>query len=86
MLLRWNRFALTAQIAAHGLAPCAYHRLLHVFHSSAIRLDKLTECWLRLCLALFRPVEIGSRIVCIADGTKAPKEGKCMPAVKRLHQ
>jgi DDE superfamily endonuclease len=39
-----------------------------------------------VCLALFRPFEVGPRLVCLADGIKAPKEGKRMPAVKHLHQ
>ena len=41
---------------------------------------------MRLCLSLFRPFEVGSRLVCLADGIKAPKEGKQLPAVKLLHQ
>ena len=41
---------------------------------------------MRLCLVLFRPIQTGSRLVCIADGIKAPKEGKRMPGVKYLHQ
>jgi hypothetical protein len=64
----------------------AYHRFLHVFHSAALNLDVLTACWARLCLILFRPFEVGSRLVCLADGIKAPKEGKRMPGVKYLHQ
>jgi hypothetical protein len=38
----------------------------------------------KLCLTLFKPVCAGSRVVCLADGIKAPKEGKLMPAVKSL--
>jgi len=64
----------------------AYHRFLHLFHSAALNLDVLTACWARLCLTLFRPFEVGSRLVCLADGIKAPKEGKRMPGVKYLHQ
>jgi hypothetical protein len=40
----------------------------------------------KLCLTLFKPVCAGSRLVCLADGIRAPKEGKLMPAVKMLHQ
>ena len=29
---------------------------------------------------------MGERLVCLADGIKAPKEGRKMPAVKLLHQ
>jgi hypothetical protein len=64
----------------------AYHRFLHLFHSAALNLDVLTACWARLCIVLFRPFEVGSRLVCLADGIKAAKEGKRMPAVKKLHQ
>jgi hypothetical protein len=64
----------------------AYHRFLHLFHSTALNLDVLTACWARLCIVLFRPFEVGSRLVCLADGIKAAKEGKRMPAVKQLHQ
>ena len=41
---------------------------------------------MRLCLRLFSPVAVGERLVCLADGIKAPKEGRKMPAVKLLHQ
>ena len=64
----------------------AYHRFLHIFHSKGIDPDMLTACWVRLCLTLFRPFQAGRRLVCLADGIKAPKEGKRMPAVKYLHQ
>ena len=64
----------------------ACHRFLHLFHSDALHLDVLTSCWVRLCLKLFRPFEVGSRLVLLADGIKAPKEGKRMPGVKMLHQ
>ena len=64
----------------------AYHRFLHLFHSTSLDLDVLTSCWVRLCLVLFRPFEVDSRLVCLADGIKAPKEGRRMPGVKYLHQ
>ena len=64
----------------------AYHRFLHLFHSKGVDLDMLTACWVRLCLTLFRPFQVGQRLVCLADGIKAPEEGKRMPAVKYLHQ
>ncbi len=76
----------TSFVRVLGFGDKAYHRFIHLFHSKALDLDKLTACWLRLCLALFRPFEAGSRLVLLADGIKAPKEGKRMPAVKLLHQ
>jgi hypothetical protein len=76
----------TSYIRVLGLAGQAYHRFLHLFHSKGLDLDRLTGCWVRLCLVLFEPFCAGSRLVCLADGIKAPKEGKQMPAVKMLHQ
>lgn len=83
---RADNLGVTSFVRVLNLRGDAYHRLLHFFHSKALDLDVLTACWVRLCLALFRPFEVNSRLVCIADGIKAPKEGKCMPAVKLLHQ
>jgi hypothetical protein len=76
----------TSYVRVLGLGGQAYHRFLHMFHSKGLDLDKLTNCWVRLCLVLFQPMLAGSRMVCLADGIKAPKEGKKMPAVKMLHQ
>ena len=83
---RADNLGVTSFVRVLNLRPEAYHRLLHLFHSKALNLDILTRCWVRLCLVLFRPFLLGQRLVCIADGIKAPKEGKCMPAVKLLHQ
>jgi hypothetical protein len=76
----------TSYVRVLGLRPQAYHRFLHLFHCKGLDLDRLTACWVRLCLVLFQPMLAGSRLVCLADGIKAPKEGKLMPAVKSLHQ
>jgi hypothetical protein len=76
----------TSYVRVLGLRPEAYHRFLHLFHSKGLDLDKLTACWMKLCLTLFKPVCAGSRLICLADGIKVPKEGKLMPAVKSLHQ
>src|ERR1035438_3605924 len=83
---RSDRAGVTSYIRVLGFGPEAYHRFLHLFHSEGLDLDRLTDCWVRLCLVLFQPMLAGSRLVCLADGIKAPKEGKQMPAVKMLHQ
>ena len=83
---RSDNLGVTSFVRVLNLREGAYHRFLHVFHSKALDLDLLTSCWVRLCLVLFRPFQVGSRLVCLADGIKAPKEGKRMPAVKLLHQ
>jgi DDE superfamily endonuclease len=83
---RADNAGVTSFVRVLNLRAQAYQRLLHLFHSTGLDLDVLTTCWVRLCLTLFRPFEVGSRLVCLADGIKAPKEGKRMPGVKLLHQ
>ena len=83
---RSDNLGVTSFVRVLNLREGAYHRLLHLFHSKALDIDVLTACWVRLCLTLFRPFQVGQRLVFIADGIKAPKEGKRMPAVKLLHQ
>ncbi len=63
----------------------AYHRFLHLFHSTRLDLDVLLVLGAP-GLVLFHPFEVHSRLVCLADGIKAPKEGRRMPGVKYLHQ
>jgi hypothetical protein len=83
---RSDNLGVTSFVRVLNLRGDSYHRFLHLFHSKALNLDVLTSCWVRLCLVVFRPFMVGQRLVCIADGIKAPKEGKRMPAVKLLHQ
>lgn len=83
---RSDSLGVTSFVRVLNLRPQAYHRLLHLFHSKALDLDALTSCWVRLCLVLFRPFLVQDRLVVLADGIKAPKEGQRMPAVKSLHQ
>ena len=83
---RADNAGVTSFVRVLNFGDQAYHRFLHLFHSTSLDLDLLTSCWVRLCLVLFRPFEVNSRLVCLADGIKAPKEGRRMPGVKLLHQ
>jgi hypothetical protein len=83
---RPERAGVTSLVRLFGFGNRGYRRFLHLFHSRALDLDALTACWARLCLRFFEPVAVGERLVCLADGIKAPKEGRKMPAVKLLHQ
>src|SRR5439155_19989877 len=76
----------TSFVRALWLEPVTYRRLLHLFHSPALSLAKLSSLWIRLALGLFRPVALAGRVGFLADGLKVPKEGRLMPAVKKLHQ
>src|SRR5271170_6701323 len=77
----------TSIVRALHLGDSAYRSLLKNFHSNAVRLDELSALWTRIVLQLLpNPVRVNGRLVLVGDGTKAPKFGKKMPAVKRLHQ
>lgn len=84
--IRSELAGVTSFVRALWLKPLTYRRLLHLFHSPALDLAKLSSLWIRLALGLFRPVTLDGRVVFLADGLKAPKEGRKMPAVKKLHQ
>lgn len=84
--IRSELAGVTSIVRAAWLQPVTYYRLLHLFHTPALRIADLTECWIRLALKLFTPLRFGDRRVFVADGIKVAKEGKKMPAVKRLHQ
>ena len=83
---RADNAGVTSFVRVLNFGDQAYHRFLHLFHSTSLDLELLTSCWVRLCLVLLRPFEVNSRLVCLADGIKAPKEGRRMPGVKLLHQ
>ncbi|MFQ5479614.1 MAG: transposase, partial [Candidatus Binatia bacterium] len=76
----------TSFVRVLGLLPESYPCMLHLFRSKALSLDRLTEIWAQLAVRLFRPLVVGEYLICVADGIKAPKEGRLMPAVKKLHQ
>ena len=84
--IRTELLGVTSFVRSCFLRPEKYRRLLHLFHTSALNLDKLTELWIMLALKLFRPLICHDHIVLVADGLKVAKEGKKMPAVKALHQ
>jgi len=86
--VRKDLAGVTSIVRALGLRDGYYDRLLDCFHSTAINLDRLTVLWTQLvrrCCAPFLLV-VNGRLVLLGDGLKAPKAGKKMPAVKKLHQ
>lgn len=76
----------TSFIRAGFVKERLYKRLLDMFHSPALNLEKLTNIWIKLALTLFRPVTYQGYLLLVADGLKIPKEGRKMPGVKKLHQ
>jgi DDE superfamily endonuclease len=88
LCLRPDLAGVTSLVRSLGLLDACYDRLLHFFHSAALPVSALTACWLQTVRGLFarRLVRVQGRPVVIVDGLKRPKEGRKMPAVKRLYQ
>lgn len=78
----------TSYVRALGLKQRCYGCLLGFFHSSAVKMPDLRVLWTDVVLNLLRPLllTVNGRIVLLADGIKAPKTGRKMPGVKKLHQ
>lgn len=84
--VRHDGAGVTAFVRALGLEPGCYERLLAFFHSRAADADRLAGLWFNLVLTRFPVYRRGGRPVLVLDGFKNPKEGRCMPGVKTLHQ
>jgi len=87
MTVRVDLLGVTSTIRALGLEQKYYDRLLDSFHSSAIKLEGMTQLWAQVVLRCFPGiVRVNGRLVVVGDGIKIPKRGRKMPAVKLLHQ
>lgn len=86
--VRGDLNGVTSFVRALGLRKEFYDRFLDFFHSPSVNMPKLTAAWTSIVLRVIKPhlFIINGRIVLLADGIKAPKTGRKMPAVKKLHQ
>jgi len=87
LTVRVELLGVTSIVRALNLRPSLYTKLLKNFHSSALKLDRLSALWAQAVLRLFpSPLRVNGRLVLVGDGIKIPKRGRKMPAVKLLHQ
>src|ERR1700692_2874 len=87
LTVRVELLGVTSIVRALNLRPRLYTKLLDHFHSSGLKLDRLSALWTQAVLQLFPSlVWVNNRLVLVGDGIKTPKRGKKMPAVKLLHQ
>jgi hypothetical protein len=84
--VRTEHAGVTSFVRALGLEPLYYRRLLHLFGSDAWSVEGLTKVWVSWVMTVFGQYKVNGRFVLVADGIKAPREGRKMPAVKSLHQ
>ena len=83
---RGDLFGVSSTVRALGLVARCYDRLLDFFHSPSVDVGRLARAWARHALSLFPVYRCEGRPVLLGDGIKAPKSGRKMPAVKKLHQ
>ncbi len=86
MCIRADHAGVTSIVRALHLKPACYGNLLHLFKSPAWSAESLTESWVKWVMRVFGQYKVNDGYVLIADGIKAPREGRKMPAVKSLHQ
>ena len=84
--VREDLLGVSSWVRSLRLRGDVYRRLLHTFHNSGISIDKLTTLWIRLAFQIFNPLMHDGYYVFVADGIKVAKDGRKMPAVKKLHQ
>ena len=51
--VRKDLAGVTSFVRALGLSKHCYERLLHFFHSDAVKIDQLAELWLSIVISLF---------------------------------
>jgi hypothetical protein len=83
---RSDLLGVTSFVRALGLRASCYERLLHFFHSPAVKIDRLAQIWFEIVIRRFPLHLVGGRPVLVLDGIKKSKEGRKMPGVKFLHQ
>ena len=86
MIVRPDLAGVTSIVRGIGLDGRYYDRLLDFFHSAAVDRLALRSLWTKAIRSLGIECRFNGYAVFLADGIKAPKEGRKMPAVKLLHQ
>jgi len=85
-MVRTDTLGVSSIVRALMLAPESYTCLLHFFHSTAWTVEGLMAAWWEWLATREVAYRLGSRLVLVGDHTKAPKDGRKMPAVTTLHQ
>jgi hypothetical protein len=84
--LRTDLLGVTSLVRSLGGKAKIYDCLLGFFASRAIKLDVMARIWAQILVSHKMAHKVNGRILLIVDGIKAPKSGRQMPAVKKLHQ
>ena len=85
-ILRKEKYGVTDAIRSIGLPENCYESLTHFFKADSWNIEDLSNGWTRTVFDQDETYRINENCIFIIDATKISKEGKCMPAVKRMHQ
>src|SRR4051812_18953094 len=87
--VRTELLGVTSIVRALKLDTRCYNTLLDGFHSSAVKLDRLTKLWSQVVLRLFpQPVRVNGRCVLVGDGvayTAYQQRGPRKPGRPRVY-
>lgn len=86
LMVRTDHLGVTSFIRGLDLPGIKYECLIHFFRSAAYSLSELRKVWYSILLKSGMLYQLNNRNLLIGDGTKEPKEGRHMPAVKKLFQ
>ncbi|MCL2934162.1 MAG: hypothetical protein MGG11_18540 [Trichodesmium sp. MAG_R03] len=77
--------AVTSYLNTVGLTQHYYTQALHMSHSQGISAQNLSISWHKWLITHSKVHRLRGQPVYVGDGIKVGKEGKKMPAVKKLH-
>ena len=77
---RADNAGVTSFVRVLNFSGQAYHRFLHLFHSTSLDLDVLTSCWVRLCLVLFTHSRSTRAWSVWPMASRLPRKGGACPA------
>ena len=86
LMVRTDHLGVTSIIRSLSLSGKRYESVIHFFRSKAYSLSELRKVWYTVVLKSGTLYQLSNRNLLIGDGTKEPKEGRYMPAVKKLFQ
>ena len=85
--IRQDLAGVSSFIRAVGFDPTLYRGFLHFFcYSTGWYVDSLTQIWIRMVHEQFPGLTVKGYRIYVADGLNVAKEGRKMPAVKKLRQ
>ncbi len=86
IMVRTDKLGITSVVRSLSLRPDTYEPMLKFFRAVSWSLEEVRSCWQDTVARQAGLFRIKGRPVLVCDGVKQPKEGRKMPAVKRMAQ